>query len=1485
MSQTAPGEPQADRNLLFGILAVQMDFVSRDALIAAMNAWVLNKHKPLGELLQENGALTPQQRHVLDLVAAEHLKAHGDDPQKSLAAVGVPETLSGGLESLADADVQASLAAAGPAVTTIAERPSEDGLRYQVLRPHAQGGLGVVSVARDAELGREVAFKEIQARYAEDETLRGRFTREAEITGGLEHPGIVPVYGLGRHADGRPYYAMRFIRGESLQEAARKLHAGEAGYTLRGLLTRFVAVSNAVAYAHSRGVLHRDLKPSNVMLGPYGETLVVDWGLAKVVGRESTDAGGSAELTLQPPSGEGSLTQAGSALGTPAYMSPEQARGEVEELGPATDVYSLGATLYALLTGRPPVQGRDTADILEKVRQGDWPPPRQVKPAVSMALDAVCRKAMALKPSDRYGSPLELSADVERWLADEPVTAWREPWVTRAGRWVRRHRTKVAAGVGAAFVTLLSVGAALLWQQSEHARRVQVQGRQTVAAEASLDRASDLLSRERLREARTALEQAEELAPGAGPGTIQRRAEDVRRNLELVARLDDIRQKSVNKFAASTTVLDLQATAREYWQAFAAANLGLPGAAPDRVAKQVAQSPVREAIVSVLDDWARVTTGNERAWALEVARLADPDPWRDRLRDPLTWEDEQKLAKLARETPVTSLTKGLAAAIGDRLRSARAGVDILRTAQAAWPTDFWLNYNLATALGDNGRWAEAEGFYRAALALRPDISVTHYGVGSALDGQGKKDEAYPFLVKAFDLYPNKPPGMKPEVTWAWAIGQGGWQWEHLGKLAEAEALCRKAIEADPTSPAAHGALGWVLERQGKWDEAFASCRKASELDPKNVPAVLGLGALLERQGKAKEAAEFYRKAVEASPKDVATLNLYASLLERRGKWKEAGAFYCKAYEENPNDINAAKLYATFLSNRGKWKEAAPLYRKALQTNPRDANTAVNLAGCLCNGGEWDEAEAFCRQVLEKNPKDLNVRYFFVASLKRQGKHAELEAYLRAILRASPEDVDACQELASLLDLAGKPDEAEELYRKNLRENPKDGHSHQLLAAYLQRRGKWEEAEALCRKGLQLAPDDYSLRETLASNFEHAGKWEELEDLFRKALQRQPADWGIRFRLARRLEIRGKREEAEALFRKAAEDNPKDAVALTYLASYVGIRGGWEEAETLYRKAVEVTSNDANYRSQLAYFLESRGKWQEAGALYRQSLRESPFDSNLRNQFAAFLERRGQWAESEALCRKTIAEDPDDVNGLYMLSSLLENQGKWEEAAATYRKAIELRTGPDQIPTSLSRVLLAQGQYPEAKDAARRAEAADLNGSKLYQRLAACGGRLAAVLKRDDHPANASEALDFAELCWIQRRYSDAVRLTTDAFAADPKLANDFETSRRYKAASHAASAGTRKPSGADKADEAEKAVLRSQARQWFRADLDESRKLARDRARWPAIYDRLQGLLLDGDLSGVRDPGELARFPEAERKEWEAFWSEVRVLAFKDRAR
>ncbi len=344
--------------------------------------------------------------------------------------------------------------------------PYEDSASFRVLGLHKHGGLGVIYIAFDDRLGRKVALKEIQPSRAHDPNLRKRFEFEAKLTSRLEHPGVVPVYAAGHRSTGEPYYVTKLVRGTSLKEAIGILHAAKvwspAGrgrrVELQRLLRRFLVVCETVAYAHSVGVVHRDLKPENILLGDYGETLVIDWGLAKP---QTGDAGPSpgnlgpmmAALALE----RGEATSAGGEVGTLVYASPEQVRGETTSTGQLSDIYSLGATLYHLITGSPPYDPQQPApEIREEVLKGSAPTPRSLHWRIPRALDAICRKAMAVHPQERYKTPQDLAQDLENWLDREPVSAYPEPFPEKAARWARRHRVLAAVGATLAFLGLLA---------------------------------------------------------------------------------------------------------------------------------------------------------------------------------------------------------------------------------------------------------------------------------------------------------------------------------------------------------------------------------------------------------------------------------------------------------------------------------------------------------------------------------------------------------------------------------------------------------------------------------------------------------------------------------------------------------------------------------------------------------------------------------------------------------------------------------------------------------------------------------------------------------------------------------------------------------------------------------------------------------------------------------------------------------------------
>ena len=365
-----------DRQLLFGMLALQNGLVSRPQLVSAFARWTSDKSVSLAELLVADGAIERPACERLQQMVELHLDLHGGDAEKSLMRLSGSDVDEARIElaGIDDSDLQKSMAAipAPDPLATVAPsvgQSTSSGGRFRILRPlpGARGGMGEISVAKDEELGRQVALKQILSDKADHDLYRQKFRVEAEVTGNLEHPGIVPVYGLGAGPDGRPYYAMRLVRGDNLNDKLKQFHQTACpkpdynSVAFHGLIDRLIDVAQAIRYAHSRGVLHRDLKPGNILIGEYGETLVIDWGLARLPqATGDLDASPEESVDNEPPLNiqSGShvdATQQGHMLGSLGYAPPEQVNGRVDLISEQSDVYALGAILHHVLLGRPPV--------------------------------------------------------------------------------------------------------------------------------------------------------------------------------------------------------------------------------------------------------------------------------------------------------------------------------------------------------------------------------------------------------------------------------------------------------------------------------------------------------------------------------------------------------------------------------------------------------------------------------------------------------------------------------------------------------------------------------------------------------------------------------------------------------------------------------------------------------------------------------------------------------------------------------------------------------------------------------------------------------------------------------------------------------------------------------------------------------------------------------------------------------------------------
>jgi serine/threonine protein kinase len=365
--------------------------------------------------------------------------------------------------------------------------PSQEKLgRFRLTVEQGRGGFGVVWRADDESLGRQVAVKELTDAAAHDPAARRRFLAEARIAAQLQHPGVVPIYDVGAETD-RPYYAMKLVSGRTLADAIVQHHSskrtpGERAIEEARLLTAFRSVVQTMAFAHSRNIVHRDLKPQNVVLGEYGETILLDWGLAKDL--SATDP---AELEETERFGNDApdATAAGTILGTPAYMSPEQAQGNNRAIDARSDVFALGAILYHLLAGERPFSGSSSGEVLRKVAEASPASLRSVRPDVPRPLEAICRKAMAKDPSHRYVHAGALASDLERYFADEPVSAYAESSWTKLWRWIRRHRQATTIAASAFVLSIGLIVAGLLLRRAQQQRDNQAAARVREAQESA----------------------------------------------------------------------------------------------------------------------------------------------------------------------------------------------------------------------------------------------------------------------------------------------------------------------------------------------------------------------------------------------------------------------------------------------------------------------------------------------------------------------------------------------------------------------------------------------------------------------------------------------------------------------------------------------------------------------------------------------------------------------------------------------------------------------------------------------------------------------------------------------------------------------------------------------------------------------------------------------------------------------------------------
>jgi serine/threonine-protein kinase len=1192
---------------------------------------------------------------------------------------------------------------------------------------HARGGVGEVHVAEDAELGRTVALKRVRNdRQAEGGSLH-RFLREAEITARLEHPGIVPVYGLVPDEDGHPCYAMRFVEGETLKDAIDRFHRGEPNspaerrLAFRQLLDHFRSACQAVAYAHSRGVIHRDLKPSNILLGKFGETLVVDWGLAKVTGRtEATKAEGESTLATHTAALV-EATQQGEAVGTPQYMSPEQAAGMWNLVGPASDVYSLGATLYHMLTGRPPVEDPVLEVMLFRAQQGRFPGPRQVNQDLPRALEAICLKAMDREPERRYASALELASDVEHWLADEPASAWPEPWALRARRWLGRHRTLVVGTVAAVVVAALSLAVAT-WRLKvardgeHHAREVAQQREQEAGEQRDKAQAHFRLARAAVDEMLTEVGQE---------------------RLKNIREMEPVRRALLEKALA-------------FYQQFLRDQGDDPG-----VRREAGRAFQRVGYInSLLGRHAEAVQAYQQALALH-GRLAGEFPDAPEYRDDLAIS-QHDLARLYHETgklDEAEAAYGEARDLYEHLAGTYPG-------QSDYRSNWALTYqNLGWLYSESAKIQQAEGAYRQALRLLETLTHEHPGVqkyqrqvasvqsslGSLYKQLGRTEEAEAAFHRALPLQErlvaDNPTVVGYRKDLAETQHQLGKLFEDIGRPEPAEKAYRQAlalreqlVQSHPDVPdyqhglaRTHYALAWLYQRTSRLPLAEDTLRAALVIqdklvrDHRDVPKYRSelawtyndLGIVYGKLGRLADAEAAYQKALE----------LRRELAGTQPTVPEYQDAVAASYN------NLANLY----SYSGRTDQAEKAYLKALQAHQElaEAYRGVPKYQDVLGGAHYNLG-------------------FFYGNANRQ---AQAEAHYRSA-------IDLGESLTRDYPTVSE-------YRFHLAER------YNMLAGLYRSTSRTGEAEALRGKALalleQLAREQPNVTEytvELGGNYCNMGQLVQRTQGSRAAM-----DWYTR---------------AVQTLEAVLQRDPRNAVAVRYLTTTLSGQGyaykllGWrDQAEETFRRLVRMNEQAAHLRpGDLMQAVHLGGSYCNFGNRLREN-----------NKASEALETYTQAVELlEAALKKDakngVAQQYLCVT-LHMRGMLFSQLGRHTEALRDLDRAMRIGTGSDRALARAKRstALARQSHHGEAL---REAEGAVEEGKPtddiLY--VASVTYALAAAGVRQDTtrpPAErdrlteqySARAVDLLRQ-GIFKGYRDAAQIRTDPDLDPLRQRDDFQ---------------------------------------------------------------------------------------------------------------
>jgi tetratricopeptide (TPR) repeat protein len=1453
---------------------------------------------------------------------------------------------------------------------------------YRVVREIGRGGMGVVYEAEQVSLGRRVALKVLPFAAALDARQLARFKNEAQAAAHLQHQNIVPVYGVGCER-GVHYYAMQLVEGRSLaaliDELRRRAGPADPEATgpfapapaaadtagplagapstqrstrapayFRSVAQLGVQAAEALEHAHQLGVIHRDVKPANLMVDGRGNLWITDFGLAQV-------------------QSDTRLTLTGDLVGTLRYMSPEQALAQRVGVDHRTDVYSLGATLYELLTLEPVFAGRDRQELLRQIALDEPRLPRRLNRAIPADLETIVLRALEKGPAQRYATAQELADDLERWLKDEPIRARPPSLFVRARKWGRRHPSVAWSAVVGLAVALVAAAASIGWAVGDRAARratVAVQVRDSLNAARALSAENRLAAaREKVAEARAQLGSyraalgglaAEVDAAEAELERFQQFQERIERAqeaetaplLEAALAADGSRGRAATRpprwlsgrrpAAAVPFLLEAlgryQILERDDWDSTLEG--GLLGKGQVEHIRRRAYAVLLWLADDVLDRQAEHRSGRKlspQAAAgaalayLGKAESAHPPTlalyslrWRchKALGDEAAARaDKQRADRAAPTLAVDHYLRGQAAHDAKQLAQ---GAQAFEAALRVEPTHYWSLMHLGYCLCDLGQGPEdfvgAARVFTGCILKRPEHAHAYYCRGLAYARLRLYHKAVADYSRAIEF--------DPKHAEAW--DNRGTAYFNLGQWDKAVANFSRAIELSPRSDTAHNNLGAALRGKAQLDEAIAAFRQAIRLNKDLPEAHYNLGNALQDKGKLDEAITAFHEAIRLNEAFPEAHNNLGVALKGKGKVDDAIAAFREAIRLNKDYPEAHDNLGSVLQGKGKLDEAIAEHREAIRLNKDSAEAHNNLGNALHDKGKLDEAIAEHREALRLNKDYAEAHNNLGRALKAKGKVDEAIAEYREAIRLNKALHQAHSNLGNALSEQGKYKEAEAACREAIRLEPGSAYAHNNLGSALSKQGKYKEAEAAYREAIRLKYDYPLAHINLGDALRDNGQVDEAIAAYRKAIQLEPGLRRAHVNLGAILCDRKRDYEgAIVAFQEAIRFNKDDPEAHYNLGVALDAKGKVDDAIAAYRQAIRLNKAYAEAHNNLGVALDAKGKVDDAIAAYRQAIaskkgfakahvnlgrllcdrkrdyegaivafkeaiRLNKDDPEAHNNLGVALNAKGKVDDAIAAHRQAIRLNKAYAEAHYGLGNSLRAKGKVDDAIAAFREAIRLKKDYAEAHCNLGFALRLEGRFTESLRAYQTGHAL---GSRRKawgypsaawvsraERLVELDARLAKVLKGEVEPANPVERAELGWLCQqpYKRHNAAAARFYAEAFAAEPKLAQDLRAQHRYNAACAAALAGCGQGKDAERLRPVDRLALRRQALTWLRAELGSwTSRVAAGEVGRSQLARTLTYWQKDTYLAGLRDAEALKALPADERQACRKLWADV----------